>query len=294
MCRLFGMSGGEPLRATFWLLEAPDSLAAQSRRNPDGYGLGIFGPDGAPSVDKGAAAAYEDHEFAREAREVKSRTFVAHVRLACIGDIADRNTQPFVQVQRLFAHNGLVRDLPKLEAQLGEHSELFAGETDSERLFALITREAEGHGGDVTEGIAAAARWAASELPLYAINLIVATASEMWALRYPEAEELYVLERAAGGHHGDRHLDAASARGTVRVRSHGLSTRPAVIVSSERMSEDPGWRLLESGELVHVNPELGVRSHRVLDEPPAQPVSLEEVLAEAPPHLRELTEGPAP
>ena len=26
MCRLFGMSGGrEPVRATFWLLEAPDS-----------------------------------------------------------------------------------------------------------------------------------------------------------------------------------------------------------------------------------------------------------------------------
>ena len=41
MCRLFGMSGGsEPVRATFWLLQAPDSLQQQSRREPDGAGIG--------------------------------------------------------------------------------------------------------------------------------------------------------------------------------------------------------------------------------------------------------------
>ena len=45
MCRLFGMSAGtEPVKATFWLLEAPDSLAQQSRREPDGTGVGYFDP----------------------------------------------------------------------------------------------------------------------------------------------------------------------------------------------------------------------------------------------------------
>jgi hypothetical protein len=34
VCRLFGLSGGsERIRATFWLLEAPDGLAAESRRS---------------------------------------------------------------------------------------------------------------------------------------------------------------------------------------------------------------------------------------------------------------------
>ena len=43
MCRLFGLSAGRAnVRATFWLLEAPNSLAVQSRRNPDGYGVGTF------------------------------------------------------------------------------------------------------------------------------------------------------------------------------------------------------------------------------------------------------------
>ena len=51
VCRLFGLHAGrETVDATFWLLEAPDSLLAQSHRNPDGYGLGTFEPDGTVDV----------------------------------------------------------------------------------------------------------------------------------------------------------------------------------------------------------------------------------------------------
>ena len=47
VCRLFGLTSGETrVRATFWLLDAPDSLEVQSHRNVDGAGLGYFGPDG--------------------------------------------------------------------------------------------------------------------------------------------------------------------------------------------------------------------------------------------------------
>ena len=43
MCRLFGLHAGTDVcTATFWLLDAPDSLSVQSRRNPDGTGLGVF------------------------------------------------------------------------------------------------------------------------------------------------------------------------------------------------------------------------------------------------------------
>jgi hypothetical protein len=97
MCRLFGMTGGDQrVRATLWLLEAPDSLAHHSRR----------------------------------AR--------------------------------------VVQDLDKLEQELGPDRELVGGDTDSERLFALITRDIERAGDDVGAGIRAAARWVADQLPLYA------------------------------------------------------------------------------------------------------------------------------
>jgi predicted glutamine amidotransferase len=278
MCRLFGMTGGEErVRATFWLLEAPDSLARQSRREPDGTGIGWFGGDGRPKVAKQPVAAYEDAAFAREAKALDSTTFVAHIRYATTGGLDPRNTHPFQQRGRLFAHNGVVQDLERLEQQLGDDGALVRGDTDSERLFALITRETERRGGDVGAGIAAAAGWVAANLPLYAINLVLVTADGLWALRYPEVHELWILERAAGGPRGRRHLDAASAAGTVRVRSAHLARRPSVIVASEPMDEDPGWRLLEPGELVHVPRTLKVESTIALPHPPAHQLSLDDL-----------------
>ena len=275
VCRLFGMSGGaRRVSATFWLLEAPDSLALQSRREPDGTGLGWFGEDGRPELTKQPLAAYEDREFARAARELESTVFLAHIRYATTGAIELRNTHPFEQRGRLLAHNGVIEDLGRLERELGDDLALVRGDTDSERLFALITRETERRDGDVGAGIAAAAGWVAAELPLFAINLILGTADGLWALRYPDTHELWVLERAAGGPRGDRHLDAASAAGTVRVRSEHLTRQPAVIVASERMDEDPGWRLLEPGELIHVDTTPSVESAIVLDGPPARQLTL--------------------
>jgi predicted glutamine amidotransferase len=278
MCRLFGMSGGDRrVQATFWLLEAPDSLARQSRREPDGTGVGWFDEDGRPRLAKQPLAAYEDPAFAREARELESTVFLAHIRYATTGEVDVRNTHPFEQRGRLFAHNGVILELERLERELGDDRALVRGDTDSERLFALITRETERHGGDVGAGIAAAARWVAAELPLYAINLVLGTRDGLWALRYPETHELWVLERDPGGPRGGRHLDAASAAGTVRVRSEPLARHAAVIVASERMDEDPGWRLLESGELIHVGPALGLDSTIVLDEPPAHLLTLDDL-----------------
>jgi len=275
MCRLFGMTGGtRRVHATFWLLDAPDSLARQSRREPDGTGVGWFDAGGRPRLAKQPLAAYADRAFADEARELESAVFLAHVRYATTGAVEARNTHPFEQRGRLFAHNGVVGDLDRLERELGPDRALVHGDTDSERLFALVTRETERHGGDVGAGIATAARWVAEHLPVYAINLIVATADQLWALRYPDAHELWVLERPAGGQSGRRHLDAASAAGTVRVRSAHLSRCPAVIVASEPMDEEPGWRLLAPGELLHVAPTLRVVSAIVVDGPPVRTLPL--------------------
>jgi glutamine amidotransferase len=274
MCRLFGMSGGrERIRATFWLLEAPDSLAQQSRREPDGTGIGFFDEEDQPVVLKQPLAAYEDQQFAQEAKEVSSRTFVAHVRYASGSPITLRNTHPFVQDGRLFAHNGVIGDVPGLERELGSAMSMVGGETDSERYFALITREI-GRTNDIGEGIVRAARWIAENLPVFALNLVLITDSELWALRYPDVHELHLLERTAGGCSGSRHLEQASARGSIRVRSGDLSGRPAVIVASEEMDEDTGWRALESGELVHVDPSLNVTVTRVIDRPPAHQLTL--------------------
>jgi glutamine amidotransferase len=275
------MSGGsERVSATFWLIEAPDSLAEQSRREPDGTGLGTFTESGEPVVSKQPLAAYADHEFARVAQEVTSRTFIAHVRYASTGALTPENTHPFEQAGRLFAHNGVIEDLERLDAELGDARALVKGETDSERYFALITKEIE-RAGDVQDGIERATTWIADNLPVFALNFVLISSSELWAFRYPDTHPLYVLERAAGGPSGHRHLEHASARGSIRVRSGDMAACRAVVVATEPMDEDAGWRNLGSGDLVHVDEDLNVDVTAVLKRAPEQQLTLADLGAKA-------------
>jgi predicted glutamine amidotransferase len=100
---------------------APDSLAKQSRRNPDGYGLATLAVDGRADarVEKRPVAAYEDEVFAREANERESPLFLAHVRYASTGKPAIDNTHPFEQEGRVFAQNGHLEGLEALDDHLG-------------------------------------------------------------------------------------------------------------------------------------------------------------------------------
>lgn len=281
MCHLFAMSSGpKRVQATFWLLDAPDSPRAATLRTPDGAGLGTFDAEGAPRVVRQAIRSRLDTALAREPAQVSSTTFVAHVRHASTGRVADHNTHPFTAQGRIFAHNGVIEGLGKLDAELGTAGSPVVGDTDSERYFALITREIEANDGDVGAGIAAAARWIAENLPLYSINMILATDRELWALRYPDTNGLYVLQRGPGGRNG-RHLDHASPFSEIRVRSLDLLSEPAVVIESERMDEDPRWRLMASGELLHVGADLSVTSRIVLDGPPTHQLSLDDLRPEA-------------
>jgi len=272
MCRLFGMSSGaQPASATFWLLDAPDSLVEQSFREPDGTGIGWFDEQGTPHVSKQPLAAHDDRRFLREAHQLRSRTFIAHIRFASTGATAHQNTHPFEQQQRLFAHNGALEDLPALDAELGSALAHVKGQTDSERVFALITKRIDEQGGDIAAGITAAVSWIAEQLPLYALNFILISADELWALRYPQTHELYVLEREPGAE-----LHHASRLGT-RIHSAEARERPLVVVASERMDDDPGWRALDSGELLHVDPHHKVTSRRIIDRPPAHQLALSDL-----------------
>jgi len=317
MCRLFGMtSGTRPVGATFWLLDAPDSLSVQSRRNVDGSGIGYFDQAGQSILDKQPEPAFSDEEFIREAKQAVSTTFVAHVRWATAGSRTVRNTHPFAMRGRVMAHNGGFGELARLDYQLGTYRKLVLGDTDSERYFALITQQIDACGGDVGAGITAAARWIGERLPVSSLNVILATPGELWALRYPGQHALHVIERPAGDSipagpdgaaspHGSASPDrSASPHGSAspdrsaspdgrpgaagQAASPGLHVRsstssvhapalrsvPAVVVASEELDGERGWRMLGDGELIHVRPDLSVESAVVIPGPPARLVPL--------------------
>jgi len=266
MCRLFGLHAGkDACPATFWLLDAPDSLAEQSRRNPDGTGLGVFDEQGRPQVYKQPIAAWQDIDFATEAHRLTGSTFIAHVRYATTGSLDVHNTHPFLQDGRIFAHNGVLEGLDVLDARLREvgTDDLVLGQTDSERVFALITASIRARDGDVTTGLVDAMTWLAANVPIYAVNVLLCTATDMWAVRYPEPNQLYVLDRRLDG---APDFDMHTKR--IRAYSEPLCARSSVVFATERMDDDPRWSLIAPGELVHVDGGLRVTRDVVLPDPP--------------------------
>ena len=276
MCRLFAMTAGrERITVTHWLLDAPDSLIEQSHFEPDGTGLGFFDEAGDPVVDRQPLAAFRDDEFIKEARTERSSTFLAHIRFASVPSFAINDTHPFQLEGRLFAHNGIVYGMEDLEREIGpDYMGRVQGHTDSERLFALITKKVD-ELGDVGEGIAAALSWVAENIPVYSLNLNLGTADELWALRYPDIHELYVLERGPGKT-GPDEFRGTSSHG-LRVHTDDLDDAPAVIFASERMDDEPDWRALEPGELVHVTPDVVAHSRIIIDSPPRHQLGVDDL-----------------
>jgi predicted glutamine amidotransferase len=278
MCRLFGLhTGTQVCTATFWLVDAPDSLSQQSRRNPDGTGIGVFDTHGRPELRKEPIAAWQDAEFATDAHQMSGTTFIAHIRYATTGSLDVLNTHPFLQDGRIFAHNGVLEGLDILDARLREvgAENLVLGQTDSERVFALITASIRAKDGDVSAGIVDAMQWLAANIPIYAVNVLLCTATDMWALRYPETHQLYLLDRTGDDVPVDPEFDLRTKR--IRALSEQLCTRKSVVFATEPMDDDPRWRLLDSGELVHVDAELRISRRLVLPDPPRQLVRREDL-----------------
>lgn len=275
MCRLFGLhAGGHDVTATFWLLDAPVSIAKLSHRNADGYGLATFDSRGKFDLVRAPVRAANDEEFAGAARAISAAIYLAHVRYADTGGVSEANTHPFSLDGRAFAHNGVISDLQTLDRKLGGDDALVRGTTDSERFFALMTLAIREHDGDVRAGIIATTTMLARNITLYSLNFLLAAAGHLWAFRYPEHNHLYLLARAAGGPRGDQPLDEHSPHGTIRMRARDGSRRPLIVVASEPMDEDLGWEELASGELLEVGPDLEPRREIILDEPPRKPLSL--------------------
>jgi predicted glutamine amidotransferase len=281
MCRLFGLHADKHVvTARFWLLEAPDNLVEQSKRNPDGTGLGVFGADGKPEVYKEPVAAWQDSRFATEAHDLTGTTFIAHVRYSSSAALENRNTHPFLQDHRIFAHNGVVMGLDVIDASLRKLlvDDLVLGETDSERVFALITACIRTHGGDIRAGIVDAVGWLAQTVPIFALNVLLSTATDMWALRYPETHELYVLDRRQVLA-PDQMFDLRTDR--IHARSPNLMTQSKVIFASEPMDDDSRWRLMEPGELVHVDADLQITRRIAFPEPPKHQLRHEDLPSQA-------------
>ena len=249
MCRLFGMLSPEPVTTRFWLLDAKDSVLDQSYRNPDGAGLAHYvGPD--PVVYKQPIAAYEDRQFAAEARRVHSHLFVAHVRHATRGEPRPENTQPFSHGTLVFAHNGDIEGVEELPGSSG----LLLGDTDSERYFILLQRHIL-EAPDTITGIRKAVDRVKGNCTYVSLNFLLADGDSLYALRLPDTNGLFVRRLEA-----EEDLRGSSSYGT---RTESRHRSGAILFASERLDSAPSWRELEPGTLAVVRRDLRLEMYRV-------------------------------
>ena len=266
MCRIAAYLGREQIPLSSLVFEPKHSLLVQSYApkemmsgvvNADGFGAGWYAPevDGEPAVYRSNVPIWADRIFASIAPKVHSATILAAVRSATPGLPAEESgVPPFASGPYLFAHNGAIKNfrataLRPLRDALSDasYSELL-GVTDSETIFFFLLdrlRDAKTNPGDsgaLTEATAETVLLVSTlcaELGIYAsLNLGVTDGEAMAFSRYSTegpGNSLYFVEG-------------------------GEAFPDAVVVASERLDGDAGWRQVPDRHLLTVDPK-GATTH---------------------------------
>jgi predicted glutamine amidotransferase len=254
MCRLLGITANEPTEFRIVLREAPRSLAALSREHRDGWGIAVFDARAeAWRIEKGVLCAGEDERFHRLAIGSCGELLISHIRQKTIGDCTLTNTHPFARDTWVFAHNGTIKDLAWLRAQVSaERLAQIVGETDSELLFAWLLSRLDDAG--VTREIASertddaldvAVRLGRDRPGFGAFNFVLSNGATMYAHRF--GRSMFLLER---GKRDQVRQKRTSSDGTI-VETPWSGARAAVFIASEHITEEP-WQQIEEGTLLRV------------------------------------------
>lgn len=155
MCRLAAYLG-PPLTLGQFLIDPPHSLIKQSwapaemneaKLNADGFGFGWYA-DGKSATYKNTQPIWSDSNLDSLGMSLRSHVWMANVRSATPGQATSLdNTQPFVNEQHLYLHNGYIEDFnPSIRLRFHETllpaiQTSINGHTDSEYIFAIIRQQ---------------------------------------------------------------------------------------------------------------------------------------------------------
>jgi gamma-glutamyl hercynylcysteine S-oxide hydrolase len=251
MCRMVGYLGGASAPLSSVVLDGEHSLLVQSYApkemisgvvNADGFGVGWYVPeDDEPAVYRSNGSLWSDRSFAGIAPKIRSSTIFAAVRSATPGlPVEESGVPPFSSGPFMFMHNGAIEDFrrramrPLRDSLSDESYSGLLGVTDSETIFAVFLELLKGNPTDLAGATSRTTRYVTEiceGLGLSAaLNLAVTDGTMMTFTRYSTegaGNSLYFVE------------DAAAFPG-------------AVIVASERLDGDTGWREVPDRHLLVV------------------------------------------
>jgi predicted glutamine amidotransferase len=270
---------GTPIVINKLLYEPKNSLVNQSINareieeplNGDGFGVGWYVPElnFEPITFVSVNPAWSNRNLRNLAPKVKTDCLVAHVRAASVGDVSENNCHPFNYKNLLMAHNGGVEDFSRIKRAVREplSDELYnwiKGQTDSEHIFALMLNNLfNDHKLLSPEAVQYAFEKTFSILnhlmkqhnitePAY-LNMVVTNGLWVVATRYcsDPKEEPLTLYHSEGSRFvvedGNTRLEAPQDNDN------------AVLVVSEKLTDDSNWTMIPANHFVMVEQSLNVR-----------------------------------
>jgi glutamine amidotransferase len=252
VCRMVAYLGGPKATLSSVVLEPEHSLLVQSYApkemmsgvvNADGFGVGWYVPwsGGEPALYRSDSPLWSDRSFASIAPRIRARAIFAAVRSATSGlPVEESGTPPFAWGPFTFAHNGAIEDFrrtamrPLRDALSDESYAGLLGPTDSETIFAGLLdrlREVPGDLAGATSETVQHVSAVCGRLGIRAtLNRGVTDGKAMAFARHSTegpGNSLYFVE-------------------------DGEAFPGAVVVASERLDGDPGWREMPDRHLLTV------------------------------------------
>ncbi len=272
---------GTPVIIDKLLYQPKNSLVNQSINareieeplNGDGFGIGWYAKELSkePVTFVSVHPAWSNRNLRNLAPKIESDCFIAHVRAASVGEVSESNCHPFQYKDILMAHNGGVEQFGKIKRKIRSplSDELYnwiKGQTDSEHIFAFLLNEllrSTSNGNPTPDDVVMAfERTFASLKTMMAeagiteaayLNMSVTNGTFIVATRYvtDPKEEPLTLYHSEGSRFvvedGITHMMAPE------------DDDHAVLVVSEKLSDDPSWTLIPPNHFVIVENDLNVR-----------------------------------
>lgn len=282
MCR-FALYMGPPITLDLLTTRPAHSIIRQSFKsrmmdeplNGDGFGIAWYAHEISPEPAqfRSIQPAWNNVNLLHLARVTKSPVVLAHVRAATPGlGVTESNCHPFTAGRFAFMHNGSVASFKQLKRMLREglSDEAYHwihGTTDSEHLFALfrdhVTRR---DGEDKLEAMATALSATICDV-VRMTHEVGATRRSLLNLAVSDGARAVVSRYATDDSGGPSLYVRRGARyvcqdDICRMIDDG-EERPAVIVSSEPLSEEIGWTEVPPNHLVLVDATRGVEMRPV-------------------------------
>ena len=256
MCRLAAYLGVPEVTLASLVLEPEHSLLVQSYApremmsgvvNADGFGVAWYAPWSGeePAVYRSNAPLWADRTFAGVAPKVRAARVFGAVRSATPGLPAEESgVPPFASGPFAFMHNGAIDGFRRgamrpLRDALGDESYAgLLGVTDSETIFAgVLDRLHEGAGLDdaLEESVRLVSQVCGKLGARATLNLALTDGDAVTFTRHSPAGPGNALD----------------------VLEDGGAFPDAVVVASERLDGDAGWREVPDRHLLTVDPRRG-------------------------------------